>query len=125
MPPPRLNFSPYDQRVTDEIARRRALNLPTMSDFTMSRAHTMSAETLDRNIREFVAREMVQITRTDTNRATVIHVLAEALTAPYSFPVLTPELAKLQALLGLSNSYTTEEVERSLDHLFSLVDPKE
>lgn len=113
----RLNIGPNDPRVTAEIGRRVGLGIPIMTEWTKFRAHKMDAATLDRNIRDFVRTEMAQEALNNTTPEGLIQALAEVMTAPYSFPVLTPPLAHLQGMLGLGNAYTTEDVKAALTQI--------
>lgn len=117
MTPPRLNIGPNDPRVTAEIDRRASIGIPIMSEWVKLRAHKMDAPTLDRNIRDFVRTDMAEQALHTTTPEKLILALAEVMTAPYSFPVLTPSLAHLQGILGLSNSYTTEDVQVALTRI--------
>lgn len=113
----RLNIGPNDPRITAEIERRASAGIPIMSDWIKFRAHKMDAATLDRNIRDFVRTNMAEEALHTTTPEGLIQALAEVMTASYSFPVLTPQLAHLQGMLGLSNAYTTGDVKAALTQI--------
>lgn len=109
-----------DPRVDEEITRRQVLGLPLMTEWTRSRVSFLSAEALDMNIRGFILDQlnesmMPRVSSEPSTPAEIVDLLAEALGAPYSFPMLTPPVSKLLRALGIRpEEFNTDQIREVL-----------